>query len=133
MNPDDDCFADEVPLDFPSLGPLATRLRKAFLAEGDADRTGPLKAEVCLSSHDAHRGATVPLGVPVLDTCHACGGRGETWAERCVVCAGTGDVVTRHRLRVTIPPRVADGSRFHFRFAAGHAAVHVQVSIAIRA
>jgi hypothetical protein len=130
---DRDYFADEVAIDFPSLAPLTARARQAFLAGSETPRPDGLSAEVCVSSDDAYRGAVVPLGLRVHGTCYECGGRGEVWLEPCPRCGGTGEVVVHHRLAVTIPPRVSDGSRFHFRIAAGQAAVRVQVRIAIRA
>ncbi len=133
MSSDRECFADEVVIDFPSLAPLTARARQAFLAESETIHSDALQADVCLSTDDAYRGAVVPLGLNVPGTCHECGGRGEVWSEPCARCGGTGDVVVHHRLAVMIPPRVSDGSRFHFRIAAGQAAVRVQVRVAIRA
>lgn len=132
-NPDRDYFADEVTVDFPSLAPLTARARQAFLAGSEKPPRDALSAEVCVSTDDAYRGAVVPLGLRVHGTCHECGGRGEVWSEPCARCSGTGDVEVYHRLALTIPPRVSDGSRFHFRIAAGQAAVRVQVRVAIRA
>ena len=95
-------------------------------------KAATLRTEVCLSSEEAYRGAVVPIEVLLRATCSGCGGRGETWAERCLACDGTGDALVPHRLKVTVPPRVADGSRFHFRIRAQHeASVHVELRVAI--
>ena len=46
------------------------------------------------------RAPRVPLEVPVRCTCHACGGRGETWTEACRRCRGSGIELLRHQLQV---------------------------------
>ena len=51
-----DCFADEIAIDFPSVGHLVARVRASFLAEGHDEHAGMLKTEVCLSSDEAFRG-----------------------------------------------------------------------------
>ena len=109
-----DCFADEVIVDFPSVAPAVDRIRSAFLADED-DPT--LTAAVQLSAREAREGATVPLQVPVRCTCRRCGGRGETWAERCRHCAGSGTELLRHQLQVTVPAGVHHGARFYFTVA----------------
>ena len=85
---------------------------QAFLADASGERAETVKAEVCLSSEEANRGAVVPVDVLLRATCSQCGGRGETWAE---LLPG----VRRHRprartaarLRVTVPARASvDGS-----------------------
>src|SRR5688572_27679164 len=104
----DECFADEIAIDFPSVGRAVERMRKAFLGEHlDAD---VLRAEVCLSQREAFAGLILELNVPVRVTCPHCGGRGETWTERCDLCAGTGESRVHHAVRIPVPPRVADGA-----------------------
>lgn len=132
MKLDVDCFADEIAIDFPSVGLLTARVREAFLAGTARDRPRTLKTEVCLSSHEAHRGTIVPVDVMLRETCPHCGGRGEIWAERCLACCGTGDAVVPHRLKVIVPPRVTDGFCLHFRIRAPHeASVHVELRVAV--
>jgi DnaJ-class molecular chaperone len=132
LRSESDCFADEVAIDFPSIGRLVARVRQRFLAESAVERADTLKAEVCLSSDEAQRGAVVPVEVLLRATCSGCGGRGETWAEECLTCAGTGDELVSRRLRVTVPPRVIDGSCFHFRLHAQHEpSVHIEIRVAI--
>ena len=132
MKRETDCFADEVAIDFPSVAPLVARVRRSFLADHSTDPGDTVKADICLSSDEAHRGAIVPVMVLLRATCAECGGRGETWAEPCRSCDGTGHALVPRRLRVTIPPRIIDGSRFHFRIHAQHeASVHVEVRVAI--
>jgi len=71
--------------------------------------------------------------VPVRVTCPHCGGRGETWTEWCHLCRGTGESLLHHPVRVTVPPRVADGARFRFRITSPDASsVRVEVRVAIR-
>lgn len=114
---DASCFADEVAIDFPSVAPAVDRIRRGFLAEG---RSASIRAAIQLSYREASEGATVPLEVPVRCTCHRCGGRGETWTERCVHCAGSGFELRQHRVTVLVPSGVADGTLFHFTVAARH-------------
>jgi hypothetical protein len=126
-----ECFADEIAIDFPSVGRVMERMREAFLGEQlDAD---VLRAEVSLSQREAFDGLVVPLTVPVRVTCPHCGGRGETWTEHCNLCGGTGESLIDHPVRVSVPPRVADGARFRFRVKSPDASlVRVEVRVAIR-
>jgi len=125
-----ECFADEIAIDFPSVGRVMERMRDAFLGEQlDAD---VLRAEVSLSQREAFDGLIVALNVPVRVTCPHCGGRGETWTERCDLCRGTGESAIDHPVRVSEPPRVADGARFRFRIKSSDASVRVEVRVAIR-
>ena len=126
-----ECFADEVAIDFPSVAPLVERQREAFL--GESEDVDLLTTEVSLSRHDAWSGTVVPLDVPLRGTCTSCGGRGETWAVSCDACYGTGDWLVHHPVRLSVPPRVADGARFRFLVTSPHAApVRVEVRVAIR-
>ena len=73
------------------------------------------------------------MNVPVRGTCPHCGGRGETWTERCDLCRGTGESLLHHPVRVTVPAGVADGARFRFRVKSPDASsVRVEVRVAIR-
>jgi DnaJ-class molecular chaperone len=66
-------------------------------------------------------------------TCPNCGGRGESWTEACALCRGTGESKLHHPVRVTVPPRVADGARFRFRIKSpGAPPVRVELRVAIR-
>jgi hypothetical protein len=127
-----DCFADEIAIDFPSVGHLVERVRDAFLGEragGDDTHT----TEVSLSIRDASKGTVVGMEVPLRGTCAPCGGRGGTWIEPCPDCRGTGDSFVRHPVRLWVPAGVADGARLRFRVNAPHAApLRVEVRVAIR-
>ena len=126
-----ECFADEIAIDFPSVGRVVERMRDAFLGErvdGDV-----LRAEVSLSQREAFDGLVVSLDVPIRVTCPHCGGRGETWTEPCHLCCGAGESLLQHPVRVSVPPRVADGARFRFRVTSPDASsVRVEVRVAIR-
>jgi hypothetical protein len=126
-----ECFADEIAIDFPSVGHVVDRMRDAFLGErADAD---VVSAEVSLSKEEAWRGLVVPLEVPIRGLCPCCGGRGETWAELCPRCRGTGASLFHHAFRLAVPARVADGARFCFRVSSPHtSSVRVEVRVAIR-
>jgi DnaJ-class molecular chaperone len=108
-----DCsFADEVAIDFPSMGGAVERMRHAFVESDQADDR--LSAEITLSRCQAGAGAAIPLEVPVRFTCRGCGGRGEVWGDACGRCAGTGHALHRQWFTVSVPPGVADGDRFSF-------------------
>ena len=123
-------FADEVCVDFPSVAPAIERVRQSFLAD---ERPETLCAAIELTDREAARGVTVPLDVPVHCTCSHCGGRGESWTERCDPCGGTGESLFHHPVRLSVPAGVADGARFRFSVTSPHAAsVRVEVRVAIR-
>ena len=126
-----ECFADEIAIDFPSVGRVVERMRDAFLGQSvDADL---LRADVSLSQREAFAGLVVSVSVPVRVTCPHCGGRGETWTEPCTLCRGTGESKLHHPVRVTVPPRVADGARFRFRIKSpGASPVRIELRVAIR-
>lgn len=111
------CFADEVVIDFPSVAPALERIRRAFLTD---ERPVTFTTAIRLTRRVAATGATVPLEVPVRCTCGHCGGRGESWAERCSRCAGDGTELLPHQLQVTVPAGVLDGTRFHFTLTPRH-------------
>jgi len=126
-----ECFADEIAIDFPSVGHVVERMRDAFLGEPD-DRE-LVCAEVALSQREASDGRVVAVEVPIRATCPECGGRGETWTEPCDSCAATGESVFRHQVKVSVPPGVADGARFRFRVNSPDApAVRVEVRVIVR-
>ncbi len=125
-----DCFADEIAIDFPSVELAVPRMRGAFLGEHEDDDV--LRREVAVSRREAWEGLVVPIDVPVRGQCRHCGGRGETWTEPCAGCCGTGTWLQHHSVRVTLPPRVADGARIRFRVASpGADSVRVEVRITI--
>jgi RecJ-like exonuclease len=126
-----ECFADEVAIDFPSVGNVVDRMRDAFLGEGvEAD---VVRADVSLSQREAFAGHVVSLNVPVRITCPNCGGRGETWTEPCALCGGTGEALFHRVLRVSVPPRIADGACVRFRLkSSDDASVRIELRVAIR-
>jgi hypothetical protein len=111
-------FDDEIAIDFPSLGPVVERMRDGFLGNDAAGAAH--KSAISLSPRQAFSGATVPLDVPLRHTCRHCGGRGETWAEQCAGCAGSGECSRQHQVRVLVPAGVTDGTRFRFLIATPH-------------
>lgn len=107
------CLGDEVAIDFPSVADTIARASRAF---GD-EAADPVRADIALSAGQAGRGAAVPLDVPVRRTCRDCGGRGETWGDPCVRCAGSGHALARQQVTVFVPAGVADGDQFRFSLA----------------
>jgi len=129
LRPSSDCFADEVAIDFPSSGSVIDRLR-ASCAEYAEVR--PLSAEVVLTPAQALYGVTLPLDVRLPCTCDTCGGRGEVWMEGCVTCLGTGVSLVAHQIQLTLPPRLAHGTRFRFSVSPATApATLVEVHVAV--
>ena len=59
-------FADEVAIDFPSVSDLLDRMRHAFFG---ANALEELSAEIVLSPLEAFAGTTIPMGIPVRQTC----------------------------------------------------------------
>ena len=110
-------FGDEVAIDFPSMAPAVDRMRSAFVA---AERSTPLVASIHLSPYEARRGATLPLDVPVCCVCRTCGGRGESWSELCLTCAGSGSEMLSHPVHVSVPAGVCDGALFRFTVTPRH-------------
>ncbi|MGE0443619.1 MAG: hypothetical protein AB7P99_00215 [Vicinamibacterales bacterium] len=111
------CFADEVAIDFPSPARAIDRMRHAFTGD---ERAAALPADLRVSWREARDGAVIPLDVPVRCTCRRCGGRGETWAERCGRCAGSGSELLRHTVQVSVPAGVRDGDQFGFTIGTRH-------------
>jgi hypothetical protein len=126
-----DCFADEIAIDFPHMGQAVERMRAAFLGQRLDDDV--VRTELMLSGREAAGGFVAPVDVPIRGTCPRCGGRGETWTERCKGCSGTGESLFHRRIRVVVPRGVVNGARFRFRLSSSHAAsVRVEVRVAIR-
>jgi molecular chaperone DnaJ len=124
------CFADEVAIDFPSVSDLLDSMRHAFFG---ADALEELSAEVILTPLEAFQGTTVPMGIPVRQTCLQCGGRGETWQESCELCGGCGDLRTLHDVELRVPAGVRGGERFRFSvMPAGAPLTRVDIVISVR-
>jgi hypothetical protein len=128
------CFDDEIAIDFPSLPGVVERMREAFVETVPAgDARGNLLAELRLSPREAHDGVTIPLDVPVRKWCVPCGGRGEIWYEPCPTCSGTGESLSRHAVRLVVPPRVRNGDRFSLCVSAPSAPpTRVEVRVVLR-
>ena len=126
-----ECFADEIAIDFPSAGRVVEKIRDSFLSETAAHDL--FEAELPLSPREAFAGLVMPLVVPIRGACPCCGGRGESWAEPCLRCAGSGEALFRHTVNVAVPPGVSDGATFRFRVTSAHTgSVRVNVRIAIQ-
>jgi len=126
-----ECFADEIAIDFPSVGRVVERMRDAFL--GEVEDVDLLRADVWLSQREAFDGLVVPVTVPMRITCPHCGGRGESWTERCQLCGGSGQETFPHEVRVSVPAGVADGACFRFRLRSpDSASIRVELRVAIR-
>jgi DnaJ-class molecular chaperone len=65
--------------------------------------------EITLEEAAAGTRRTVELELP--EACGTCGGTGRQGQSACPTCGGTGEVLRAHRVEVTIPAGVRDGSR----------------------
>jgi hypothetical protein len=126
------CFADEIAIDFPSVGNVVERMRRSFLGERSSSEV--LATQLHVSTFAARHGLSVPIEVPMRGTCSVCAGRGGTWRECCDRCSGTGESHFNHPVRISLPPGVVDGARFRFHVTSPQAAtpVRVEVRVAVR-
>ncbi|HVL67318.1 MAG TPA: DnaJ domain-containing protein [Vicinamibacterales bacterium] len=125
-----DWLGDEVAIDFPSVSSVLDRMRHSFFGAGDAIE---LSAEVQLTAEEAFWGTSVPLDIPLRQTCGACGGRGEVWDQWCGVCSGDGEIAAPHPLRLRVPAGVRPGARFRFSVTPpGAVPTTVEVRITVR-
>ena len=126
-------LADEVAIDFPSMAPIVARMREAFFAEAGERGVATRRAEVELTARQADQGVRVPLELTVPHTCPACGGRGESWTDRCGLCDGSGAGFLSHRLHFRVPPGVRHGTRLRYSVTPPHAfETHIEVRIAVQ-
>jgi hypothetical protein len=110
-----DPFHDEIAIDFPSTGRFVDRVREAFVSEGASRTNDALQASLCITPWEADHGAILPVDLALKVTCAVCGGRGESWAERCVACEGCGDEEIPYLLRVSVPAGITDGQKIRMR------------------
>ena len=123
-------LADEVAIDFPSVSSVLDRMRSSFFG---VPLAAGLSAEVELTPEEAFWGVSVPLDIPLRQTCTACGGRGEVWEQWCPTCGGDGDVSAAHALRLRVPAGVRQGTRFRFSVTPpGAIPTTVEVRITVR-
>ena len=123
-------LADEVAIDFPSVSSVLDRMRSSFFG---VPLAAGLSAEVELTPEEAFWGASVPLDIPLRQTCTDCGGRGEVWEQWCPTCGGDGDVSAAHALRLRVPAGVRQGTRFRFSVTPpGAIPTTVEVRITVR-
>lgn len=111
------CFSDDISIDFPSVVPAVTRMRRPFDVV-----SVPIvnRRSLWLTRGQARVGIVVPLDVDVPAICRACGGRGESWTEPCRRCHGVGSEAVPHQVQVRLPSGVRDGTRFTFTLTPRH-------------
>jgi DnaJ-class molecular chaperone len=92
-----------------------------------------LEAELILSPEEASFGCTVPLSVPLSESCPFCGALAQRgFRTFCPVCGGAGNVRRDRRVHLTIPPGTDHGTRAdiplrHFGGGAGSLVITVLV------
>jgi molecular chaperone DnaJ len=70
-----------------------------------------IEIELQLTPQEARRGGRARLLLPVQTPCPTCRGYGDMGLYVCRHCSGTGIVLDRYPLVVSIPPGVTDGER----------------------
>ena len=85
--------------------------RGPFRAGGRGRRGGDLETEVEISLEEAHAGTRRGIEFQQLEPCATCRGTGRQGKAACPTCGGSGQVSRNHRVEVTIPAGVRDGSR----------------------
>jgi molecular chaperone DnaJ len=91
---------------------------------GQAESAAPSRGEdlehsVEVDFLDALRGTELPVTIRRPTPCPQCKGTGRQGMRACTRCGGTGNVETRERLTVKIPPGVANGARVRVRGKGG--------------
>jgi DnaJ-class molecular chaperone len=97
----------------PSGEALVERFRRNFTGLGipKGERLESLSIEVVLSAEEAQRGGSLRIAVPVFYPCPACEGAGRDWLFPCLYCSEQGLIEEETPVRITIPPRVRDGTQ----------------------
>jgi molecular chaperone DnaJ len=84
---------------------------RAGNAPGFADEDDDAAAEITIPFRDAVLGGTIALQMRSPRRCPRCNGSGRTGGAACPACHGVGEMVSKERLSVRIPPGVATGSK----------------------
>jgi DnaJ-class molecular chaperone len=85
--------------------------RGPFRAGGRGRRGGDLETEVEISLEEAYGGTRRAVEFQDAEVCATCHGSGRQGKTPCPTCGGSGRVPRTHRVEVTIPAGVRDGSR----------------------
>jgi molecular chaperone DnaJ len=70
-----------------------------------------VQTTVEISLEEAAQGTRRTVELELPEACATCGGTGRQGQAACPTCGGTGEVLRAHRVDVTIPAGVRDGSR----------------------
>ena len=73
-------------------------------------RGADVESEIELSLEELHKGTRPTVVLRTTEICPDCQGKGVRRMSRCSRCQGTGELTTRKRLTVRIPPGMRDGS-----------------------
>ncbi len=128
-----ECFADEIAIDFPSVGHVVDRMRDAFLGEhADAD---VLRAEVSLSQREAFAGLVVLAERPgprsPVRTAAAAAKRGPSRARSAAAPGESLFQQARARLGAAAASPTARAFRFRLK-SPDASSVRVELRVAIR-
>jgi molecular chaperone DnaJ len=81
-----------------------------FRTGRQVSRKKNLYVELILEPDEAVAGGLFPLKVPVEQPCRECEGTGYINDLTCPACHGNGRVVEYHKIEVSVPPKVTDGT-----------------------
>lgn len=105
---------NEIGIDFPSMEPVVDRMQSAFFRNAGAVGLDRM-FELVVAPDEIGRSVEIVLAVPYRIACESCGGRGESWQRWCDACGSSGETDIRQRVRVVLPRRATDGTRFVLR------------------
>jgi len=70
--------------------------------------------ELILTPEEARVGGTIPVEVPIHQTCSVCRGRGSNMFFFCNHCGGAGSIKQSVKIKIEVPPNVPNFSQFNF-------------------
>ncbi len=95
--------------------------------QGRVDEHRRHRVEITLTGEEAYRGGEIDLRIPLEETCPFCEGEGRLGLFACPACDGMGRTVTYLPVRVTIPPRIEDGTVMRMPFTGPDGRRHLLV------
>lgn len=75
-----------------------------------AAATSDVEAEISLSLEQIYAPRRQRLTITSVETCSACGGRGQVGRQKCPACSGSGQTHHPRRVEVNLPTGLRDGS-----------------------
>lgn len=95
----------------PGILEILDHIRRDFF--GPVRKVDPLRelnVEFILDPDEAACGVSLPLDVPVYESCPRCGGRGGAFPFPCLLCNGKGWSWGKRTISIRIPPGIQEGT-----------------------